>query len=170
MYAPDAPFARRDTGFPGSLPFDGLELARIARTDACILFTGPADVRPLAVKIHSLSGWRWGPFLTVDCSRPDHVLEEQLFSVIESDGSVRDDLPRVRLLQAGTIFLHEVGKLSRAAQMRLHDVLGDTSDRGRPLSRRRLMASSSETLLPRVANGTFDDRLFYRLNVLHFVF
>ena len=36
------------------------EIAQAARTDACILFTGPAHVRTLALRIHNESGWRWG--------------------------------------------------------------------------------------------------------------
>jgi transcriptional regulator of acetoin/glycerol metabolism len=31
------------------------------------------------------------------------------------------------------------------------------------------MASTQEPLLPRVLDGTFDDRLYYRLNAIHFV-
>jgi DNA-binding NtrC family response regulator len=31
------------------------------------------------------------------------------------------------------------------------------------------MASTSRPLLPRVADGSFDDRLFYRLNVIHLI-
>ena len=128
-------------------------------------------MRTLALRIHDLSGWRWGPFVAVDCGGADSVLEHQLFSVLEADASPRmaDGGPGLRPLQAGTLFLHEVGRLSPAHQARLRHLLaragGDTWLRR---LRRRIMASSSEGLLARVEKGTFDDRLFYRLNVMHF--
>ena len=34
--------------------------------------------------------------------------------------------------------------------------------------RKRIVASTSVALLDRVMAGTFDDRLFYRLNAIHF--
>ena len=69
------------------------------------------------------------------------------------------------------MFLREVGKLEPAIQRRLSDQLaalktepGDT----RRL-RRRVISSSSTALETRVEAGTFDARLFYRLNVIHMV-
>jgi DNA-binding NtrC family response regulator len=53
-------------------------------------------------------------------------------------------------------------------QARIADRLVTLSEKRLGASR-RLMASTSEPLLPRVLDGTFDDRLFYRLNVIHFV-
>src|SRR5215213_4976901 len=39
-----------------------------ARSDRCILLTGaPLGASALALRIHNLSGWRWGPFVAVDC-------------------------------------------------------------------------------------------------------
>lgn len=173
MYAPLMPLAtQRDGGRPTPefLPFlDDSEVARVARTDAAVLFSGPVHVRTLALKIHSRSGWRWGPFIAVDCSESEDVVEEQLFALLESDAAVVSDGPRPALLQPGTIFLHEVGRLSKTQQVRLRDLLEAMPLSGGRRGRRRIMASSSESLLTRVMNGSFDDRLFYRLNVHHFV-
>jgi two-component system response regulator HydG len=173
MYAPYAAVAaQREPSHSSaeSVLFpDDREIQRAARTDACILFTGPVHVRTLALRIHTLSGWRWGPFHGVDCSEPAATLEVQLFGVLESNIAPGRVAPAVRLLQPGTMFLHEVGRLSLEMQARFCNLLGDSAWRRSHRSRPRIMASTSESLLPRVADGSFDDRLFYLLNVLHFV-
>lgn len=150
---------------------DEFELSAAAQTDACILFTGPSAAKTVAERIHSLSGWRFGQFEAVDCGLPEPQLERRLFELLYDDTHMTGDgEPRPRLLQAGTILLHEVGKLSMALQVRLSDALGSSSTpgAGRRL-RKRIMASTSEPLLQRVVEGTFDDRLYYRLNVIHLV-
>jgi DNA-binding NtrC family response regulator len=150
---------------------DDLDLAWAAQVDASILFTGSAHAATLARRIHAVSGWRWGPFLMVDCGWPEAMLEQRLFDVLRpSSEGVAAGEPQLRLLQPGTIFLHEVGKLGRPLQVRLADALVSSSRAGeqrRP--RYRIMASTSKSLLHGVAAGTFDDRLFYRLNMLHVV-
>jgi DNA-binding NtrC family response regulator len=78
--------------------------------------------------------------------------------------------PYARLAQAGTVLLQDVWRLTPALQRRFADHLVSLRTAGsHGQSRRRLMASSAEPLLPRVLDGTFDDRLFYRLNVIHVV-
>jgi DNA-binding NtrC family response regulator len=145
---------------------DDFEILTAAQTDACVLFTGKVDAANLAQRIHSLSGWRFGRFKAVDCGWPEPELERQLFDVLHAEAIAAPDRePLPRLQQAGTIFLHEVGKLSPRLQARLSEALAGPST-GRSL-RVRVMASSSEPLLQRVAAGTFNDRLFYRLNVIH---
>ena len=174
MPAPSpAPAPTTDQGFRLTEAFpaiDERELAVAARSAACVLFSGPAHVRMLALRVHRLSSWRWGPFETVDCGAPESVLERELFAALAGDlVPPSDHAPSARLLQAGTLFLDEVGKLPLDAQARLRDLLaerGHQSCRGR---QRRIMASTSEPLLPRVTAGTFDDRLFYRLNAIHFI-
>ena len=54
-----------------------------ARNDRCVLLTGAAaQASALALKIHNLSGWRWGPFVAVDCGGTEAVLERQLFDLL----------------------------------------------------------------------------------------
>ena len=157
---------------PGAHPFwvSDLDLSNAVRTDACVLFTGKREVaESVARQIHELSGWRFGPFTAIDCRRPD-VEIEALLAQLEKDTepAAPESAPRPRLAQDGTVLLQEIGYLSVPAQCRIADWLAGTKDMGgRP--RRRLMVSASEPLLPRVMAGTFDDRLFYRLNVIHLV-
>jgi DNA-binding NtrC family response regulator len=149
--------------------FHEMDVIQATRTSACVLFTGVPNAKGMALQIHCLSGWRWGPFVSVDCGASDEILERQLFDALRA-GMASDDHgePRPYLLQDGTIFLYEVGKLSLPMQARLSDALG-AGGRGetRRRLRKRVMASTSEPLLDRVMDGTFDDRLFYRLNAIH---
>jgi transcriptional regulator of acetoin/glycerol metabolism len=140
-----------------------------ARNDRCVLLIGAASqASALALKIHNLSGWRWGPFVAVDCGGSEAVLERQLFDLLRIRPRAAPwGEPRPRLTQAGTVFLHEVGKLGLSLQIRLREIIEASaavprSDR----LRQRLMASSSEPLLQRVLDGTFDEELFCRLTAI----
>jgi DNA-binding NtrC family response regulator len=123
----------------------------------------------VARRIHRLSGWREWPFTIVDCGWPEDVVERALFSVFtQPELSTVREPPRPA--QMGTVLLQDVWQLSPTTQARLADRLVHMCGKRLPgRSRWRLMASSSESLLPRVIDGTFDDRLFYRLNVIHLV-
>jgi DNA-binding NtrC family response regulator len=150
---------------------DAAEMLQAAETDACVLFTGFKDARTLGLRIHRLSRLRWTPFVAVDCGWPEALLNELLFGVRRSDSDPSDAPgPKSGLLGAGTIFLTEVGKLSPDLQVHLLGALGHASTMGGPRGpRKRVMACTSESLLQRVLERTFDDRLFYRLNVIHLV-
>lgn len=160
-------------GFGGSSSsvLDAGDITGATRTSACVLFTGGRGARALAERIHHESGWGWGPFAVIDCRSPHAVLDRYLFEPLESDlWPVDGSVPVLRLLQPGTMFLEDVGRLGRGSQARLRDLLERAADEGHGRrSRRRIMASTSESLVERVADGTFDETLFYRLNALHFV-
>ena len=64
------------------------------------------------------------------------------------------------------VLLREIHALTRAQQAWLMELLEERPRAGIP---RRIMASSSVSLLKRVHHGRFDARLFYRLNALHLV-
>jgi len=169
--------SHRDSGErPSSVFLDGADLTLTARTDACILFTGRVQVRDLALEIHNFTGARWGTFKAIDCSAAPHVLESELFEVLENDivnpppvSVVSLGEVSLRLRQPGTLFLDEVGWLSGSAQGRLRDLIAlSSAASGGARVRRRIIASASDPLLPRVQDGTFDDRLYYLLNVIHF--
>jgi DNA-binding NtrC family response regulator len=149
--------------------FQDLDVVQAARIGACVLLSGGVNAKGVALQIHNLSGWRWGPFVSVDCGVSEPILERQLFGVLEETGKWDEHAePRPQLMQDGTIFLYEVGKLSLRLQARLADALGSGgAGETRRRLRKRIMASSSVALLDRVAAGTFDDRLFYRLNAIH---
>jgi len=173
-------------------PYDDEALA--ARTDACVFLRGrPEPAREFAYRLHLASGWRHGPFTVIDCRSPEPALEARLFEALfdASPGGFARPAPpspslpgppmprsaretphapgvvQLRLVQAGTVLLQEVNRLPLAVQRALAARLTDQWG-GAVRSRRRLMASSSESLFERVCRGTFDDGLYYRLNVMYF--
>ena len=162
--------SRVDCSAPGAAMSD-FELTSAVRSDACLLLTGKSDAaRAVAYRIHRLSGWGHGPFTIVDCAGAEELVESALSGVFDEAESSAPREPHPRLAQAGTILLENVGRLGATLQFRLAERLLDL--RGKRLPGRcrwRLMASSAEPLMPRVLDGTFDDRLFYRLNVIHVV-
>jgi len=160
---------RDESSGRGSALFD-VDLMTAVRTDACVLLTGKEDaVRALAYRIHSLGGWRHGPFTIVDCSWPGETVERVLFGLLSETESSTAQEPCTRLAQAGTVLLQNIGRLAPTEQSRIAERLVHFCGKRPGSSRRRLIASTSEPLLPRVLDGTFDDRLFYRLNVIHVV-
>jgi DNA-binding NtrC family response regulator len=167
---------RSQTPSAGEPPFaefaaPGREQDIIAATqsDRCILVSGaPSQASTLALRIHNMSGWRWGPFVAVDCGGSEAVLERQLFDLLRVRPSREAHAePRPRIMQAGTVFLYEVGKLGLSLQIRLREVLEASAavERAGRL-RQRIMASTSEPLLRRVLDGTFDEELFCRLTAI----
>lgn len=150
-----------------------LDLSHAAQSDACVLFTGDHEAaEALARRLHGLSGWRQGPFVSVDCSLPVASLEPRLFELLDVESpKVSDGESWPKLSQSGTVFLQEVGKLPHALQLRLSERL--VALRSRPGEQRRtckrVMSSTATPLLTRIEDGTFDGSLFYRLNVIHLV-
>jgi len=145
-----------------------MDLVAACRTDATILFTGVSDVaESIARAIHESSGWRSGPFIVVDCTRQDPDLDALLTSLLSWDSGV--ELRKIRALpsQQGIVFFRGVEKLSLSAQIMVADWLARVRPSGKLGPRRRVIASTREALLPRVIAGTFDDRLYYRLSVIH---
>jgi DNA-binding NtrC family response regulator len=155
-------------GIP-TAPLDDPALIAASLFAACILITGKSSVLSTAHWIHDLRGPRQGPFIAVDCGLPEGVVERRLFDVLRQDHPDRGE-PRRALPIGSTIFLEEVWKLSPGLQARLLEALEDPAEkRGPRRLRAHVIASSSEPLLERVMGGSFDDRLFYRLNAVHLV-
>lgn len=148
-----------------------LDVLTAARTDACVLLTGRTrEARDLAYLIHKISGWGDGAFRVVDCTRPEPEVSRQLFATItgESSHAIAGEPPHARPLQDGSVLIQEVGRLSLPLQRRLADLLVELRAEGTARRvRRRIMACSAHPLLARVLDGSFDDGLFYRLNIIH---
>ena len=146
------------------------DLSHAVQSDACVLLTGDeGTAEALARRLHAMSGWRHGPFIAVDCSLPD--AEPRLLQVLDVENAPTAEGTWPRLAQAGTVFLREVGKLGPGLQRRLSERLATLKMRpgAERRLRRRVISSSSIPLDSRVREGTFDARLFYRLNVIHMV-
>jgi len=148
---------------------DAMELVREKRTsvdpevlgatasDVCILFVGPGSPRELARRVHNQGRGRRGQFRALDCGWPESLIEEHLLHALRPGAS-------------GTVYLEEVGRLSPDLQAKLLGLIdARTAADGPRRTRTRVMASTSEPLLQRVLEGTFNERLFYRLNAIQVV-
>ena len=149
--------SRRGVAHAGSLARLDLDVIAASSANVCILISGPGSPQGVARRIHGLTRARQGRFLAVDCGWAEALLEQQLFQAIRPGSS-------------GTVFLEEIGRLSPELQDRLLQTLDAPPDpRGPRAPRARVMASTSEALVQRALEGSFNDRLFYRLNAIHVV-
>lgn len=120
-----------------------------------------------ALAIHSESNRSHHPFLRVNCSSAEeHLLETELFGS-EKDGFIQPGIFEQAI--NGTIFLDEVGELTKKTQAKLLRVLrenaiirveGTTSI---PVDV-RIIASSSLNLEKAMLEGTFREDFYYQLN------
>jgi DNA-binding NtrC family response regulator len=69
--------------------------------------------------------------------------------------------------RAAIVLLQEVHALSPNEQAQFEDRLAEVSRSPRPHV--RFIASSTTPLFERVMQGSFDERLYYRLNVIHMI-
>lgn len=154
------------------------ELAvRVARASAPVLILGETGVGKelFARAIHQLSPRANGPFVAVNCAAiPESLAEAELFGYERGafTGAAPEGRPgRFERAHMGTLFLDEVGELSPALQARLLRVLqeGEVERLGGVRSIRvdvRIVSATNRDLRQMVAQGTFREDLYYRLNVL----
>ena len=157
-----------------------LELAhRVAESDATVLVLGESGTgkEVIAREIHRASDRARRPFVAVNCSAiPEGLLESELFGHEKGafTGAVRQKKGRFEVADGGTIFLDEIGDMSAALQAKLlrflqdHTFLrvGGSSDISIDV---RMIAATNRDLDAAVADGSFREDLFFRLNVVSIV-
>ena len=151
-------------------------LETVAQTSSTILVTGETGTgKEMAARaIHHNSPRRAQRFVAINCGAiPETLLEAELFGHVRGafTGAVATRAGRFEEANRGTLFLDEVGTMTPALQMKLLRViqgrevqrLGDT---GVIKVNVRIIAASNNDLAKMVAEGTFREDLFYRLNVI----
>jgi two-component system response regulator HydG len=146
---------------------------RAAPTDLTILVQGESGTgkEVLARAIHRLSVRKDGPFVPVNCAAiPEGLLESELFGHERGafTGAVRARPGRFELAKEGTLFLDEIGdmplsmqaKILRVLQEREFERVGGTRTMTADV---RVIAATHRDLDAAVAQGTFRQDLFYRL-------
>ena len=148
---------------------------KVAATDATVLIRGESGTGKtvLARAIHQSSDRSGRPFLKVNCGAlPETLLESELFGhekgAFTGATSHKDGLFTVA--DGGTIFLDEIGDVSPAIQLKLLQVIeertfmtvGGTKSLTVDV---RIIAATNRALEEAIADGSFREDLFYRLNI-----
>jgi two-component system response regulator PilR (NtrC family) len=149
---------------------------RVSATPTNVLITGESGTgkEMVAKAIHYNGTLKDKPFITVNCGAiPESLMESEMFGHKKGSftGAVADKAGLFEVADGGTLFLDEVGelpltiqvKLLRAIQERVIRRVGSTEDTHINV---RLIAATNRDLEAMVAEQTFRQDLFYRLNVI----
>jgi DNA-binding NtrC family response regulator len=149
-------------------------IRRVAGHDITVIVTGESGTgkEVVAEAIHGESRRADKPFVSIDCTAiPEHLVESELFGFEKGafTGAAERKLGRFELANGGTLFLDEVGNLPLPVQMKLLRVLQErrlTRLGGKaslPIDVRVVVATNAD-LHKLIAQGSFREDLFYRLN------
>lgn len=150
----------------------------VAPTDTTVLILGETGTGKelIAGAIHSLSNRRENNYVRINCAAiPENLLESELFGHEKGafTGALRQKLGRVEEADGGTIFLDEIGDMSRPLQAKLLRFLesGTFTRVGGNEELRvnvRLIAATNRDIIEAIQSGQFREDLYHRLNVIQF--
>jgi DNA-binding NtrC family response regulator len=151
-------------------------LETVAATSSTVLITGETGTgKELAARaIHHNSPRRANRLIAINCSAiPETLLEAELFGHVRGafTGAIGTRQGRLEQAHKGTLFLDEIGTMSPALQAKLLRVLQEreferVGDSHTIKIDVRVIAATHSDLARMVADGTFREDLFYRLNVI----
>jgi two-component system, NtrC family, nitrogen regulation response regulator NtrX len=151
-------------------------IARVASSDARVLISGESGTGKelVAAAIHHASPRRDRPFVRVNCAAiPRDLVESEMFGHERGSftGATERRIGRFELAHTGTLFLDEVGDLGAEAQAKLLRAIEareiERVGGARPIKTDvRILAATNKDLARAVADGTFREDLYFRLNVI----
>ena len=146
----------------------------VAPTDMSVLITGESGTgkEVTAKAIHHGSRRKRENFVAVDCGAiPKEIATSEFFGHVKGSftGAVADKAGHFETANRGTLFLDEIGNLSYENQVLLLRALQERKIKrvGSPqeiLIDVRIITATNESLLDRVAEGSFREDLYHRLN------
>ena len=152
------------------------QVERVAATESNVLVVGESGTGKelVARAIHYNSERRGAAFEAVNCAAlAPSLLESELFGHVKGafTGAIGDKPGRFELAHQGTLFLDEIGEMPLDSQAKLLRVIEqgelrrvcDTRDRSVDV---RILAATNKQLDQMVAEHTFREDLFYRLNIV----
>ncbi len=152
------------------------EVYKIRSSDVTVLVTGESGTGKELVSraIHTISNRKDKVFVPFNCTAvPKELAEGHLFGYRKGafTGAVNDSPGIIRAADGGTLFLDEIGDLPIDVQPKMLRFLqeGEVQPIGekRPIKVDvRVIAATNMPLEDKVADGTFREDLFYRLNVI----
>ena len=151
-------------------------ISRISQTNAPVLITGESGTGKelIAEAIHENSNRQGKPFVKVNLGGISQSLfESEMFGHKQGafTDARHDRTGRFELADKGTIFLDEIGELDLVCQVKLLRVLQDQTCEplGESKPRQvdtRIICATNKNLPEMVAQGTFREDLFYRINLI----
>jgi DNA-binding NtrC family response regulator len=148
----------------------------VAQSRSTVLIAGETGTGKelVARAIHDWSAQREMPLVRVNCAAlPETLIESELFGHVRGafTGAVGNKKGRFALADGGTIFLDEIGVIAPSVQAKLLRVLQEREFE--PLGSERtvqvdvrVIAATNRDLRQMVAEGRFQEDLYYRLNVI----
>ncbi len=150
-------------------------IAKCAPTNSTVLLRGESGTGKelVARAIHYNSLRKDRAFVPVDCgSLSEQLLESELFGHVKGSftGAVANKRGLFEIAEGGTLFLDEIGNISLSTQAKLLRIIqerefkavGDTRTQAANI---RLISATNKDLKAMVADGTFREDLYYRLNI-----
>ena len=150
-------------------------IAKCAPTNSTVMLTGESGTGKelIARAIHYNSLRKDKPFVAVDCnSLSENLLESEMFGHVKGSftGAVANKKGMFEVADSGSLFLDEIGNISLSTQAKLLRVIqehefkavGDTRTQSANF---RLITATNKDLKAMVADGTFREDLYYRINI-----
>ncbi len=151
-------------------------IEQVADTDITVHVRGESGTGKeiVARNIFHRSGRHDQPFVKVNCAAlPSELLESELFGFEKGafTGAQKRKLGKFEYAHRGTIFLDEISEMHPGLQAKLLQVLqdGEFSRLGGEADVRvdtRIIAATNRNIEEAVAEGSFREDLYYRLNVV----
>ncbi|MEA3437632.1 MAG: sigma 54-interacting transcriptional regulator [Thermodesulfobacteriota bacterium] len=151
-------------------------LPTIAVNESSVLITGESGTGKelFARALHNLSERSRKPFIAINCGGfPETLIESELFGYEAGafTGATKAKPGRFALAEGGTLFLDEIGdlppllqvKLLRVLQEKTYEPLGSIRSLKADV---RIIAATHRNIEAMVAEETFRQDLYYRINVI----
>jgi DNA-binding NtrC family response regulator len=154
--------------------FDTIQ--EVAGSESSILILGETGTGKelVARAIHANSKRMGGPFVPINCGAiPESLIESEIFGYEKGSftGAIRPKRGLIEVAESGTLFLDEIGEITPKMQVDLLRVIQEKKfyrvGAVEPLRADfRLISATHQDLNKKIADGSFRQDFFYRINVI----
>ena len=151
-------------------------IAKFARSQAPVFICGASGTGKelVARQIHLQGSRAEAAFIAVNCGAiPSELMESEFFGHLKGSftGATSDNEGLFKAAHGGTLFLDEIADLPLAMQVKLLRVIQEKAIRAVGAQQEepvdvRIISASHKDLESMVAEGTFRQDLYYRINVI----